>query len=181
MKKEQKHDITGALQKTLGIKNVSAVPRLHKVVINVGMGTFLKASKDYDEIVENIQKITGQKPIVTKAKKAISNFKLRIGMAIGVKVTLRGKRMHDFVDKLVKIVFPRIRDFRGLSTKAFDAKGNYTAGLREIIVFPEVNPDNLNKLHGLEITIVTTAKNNEECRALLTEIGFPFKKEESSK
>ncbi len=164
-------------QEKLGIKNLWASPRVTKIVVNVGMGTFLKTSKDYDEIVDNITAITGQKPVVTKAKKAISNFKLRIGMPVGVKVTLRGRRMEDFLDKLVKVIFPRIRDFRGLSVKAFDGKGSYTVGLREIIVFPEVNPDNMNKIHGLEITVVTTAADKDQCRTLLTEYGFPFKKD----
>lgn len=170
--------IAQKVQQSLGIKNMLAVPRVLKVVLNVGMGTFLKTSKDYNEIVENVKKLSAQQPIVTKSKQAISNFKLRENTPIGVKVTLRGKRMHAFLEKLVKVVFPRIRDFRGLSRKAFDKTGNYTIGMKEVLVFPEVNPDDINKTHGLEITIVTTAKNPEECYKLLKEFGFPFKKEE---
>ncbi len=173
-------NIADRLQKKLGIKNQYAVPRVDKVILNVGMGTFLRNSKDYSEIVENVRKLSGQHPIVTISKKAISNFKLRENTPIGVKVTLRGKRMYEFLDKLVKIVFPRIRDFRGLPPKAFDKTGNYTIGLKEVVVFPEVNPDDLNKIHGLEITIVTTAKDAAEGYKLLQEFGFPFKKDERS-
>lgn len=170
--------IAKKIQQELKISNIHAVPRIEKVVVNVGIGTFLKTSKDYSEIVDNVKRITGQHPIVTKAKKAISNFKLREDMPVGIKVTIRGKRMYDFIEKLTKMIFPRIRDFRGLSKKSIDERGNYTIGLREVIVFPEVNPDDINKIHGMEITIVTTAKTKEEGYVLLKELGFPFKKEE---
>lgn len=171
-------DIANKVQQALHISNIYAIPRIEKVVINVGMGTYLRTSKDYSDIVENIKKISGQQPIVTFAKKSISNFKLREKTPIGVKVTLRGKRMYNFIDKLVKMILPRIRDFRGLSKKSFDPRGNYTIGLREVLVFPEVNPDDVNKIHGLEITITTTAQKKEEGYVLLKEFGFPFKKDE---
>lgn len=168
--------LTSKIQETLGLKNVMSVPRVKKIVINIGIGTFLKTSKDYNEIVENVKKLTGQQPVITKAKKAISNFKLREGMPVGIKVTLRGKRMEDFLEKMIKIVLPRIRDFRGLSKKAFDPQGNYSIGIKEVTVFPEVNPDDLNKIHGLEISVVTSAINPEGGFALLSTLGFPFKK-----
>ena len=171
-------DISTKVQQALHINNVHAIPHIEKVVINVGIGTYLRTSKDYSDIVENIRKISGQQPIVTQSKKSISNFKLREKTPIGVKVTIRGKRMYDFIDKLVKIILPRIRDFRGIPKKSFDANGNYTIGLREVLVFPEVNPDDISKIHGLEITIATTAKTKEEGYALLKEFGFPFKKDE---
>jgi large subunit ribosomal protein L5 len=172
---EFQKNILPNLQKKLGIKNKMAVPRLKKVSINVGIGKYLEGSKDYSQVVKNIQEITGQKPVVTKAKKAISNFKVREGMPVGIMVTLRGRRMYDFINKLVNIVFPRVRDFRGISKKSFDGKGNYSVGLKEYTVFPEINPDDIVKMHGLEISIATTGKNNEEAYTLLKEIGFPFK------
>ena len=174
-------DVSQQVQKNLGIKNTMAVPRFRKVVINVGIGSILKSSKDYSDIVENVKRLSGQQPVVTKAKKAVSNFKIREGMPVGIKVTLRGKRMEDFLEKLVKVVFPRVRDFRGLSTKGIDPHGNYTVGMKEVLVFPEVNPDDVSNVHGLEVTVVTTAKNKEEGYALLKEFGFPFKKDKSEK
>lgn len=165
------------VQKDLGIENVMAIPRFQKVVINVGIGSMLKNSKDYSDVLENVKLLAGQQPVVTKAKKAVSNFKLRQGMPVGIKVTLRGPRMYDFLEKMVRVIFPRIRDFRGLSPKAFDPQGNYTVGLKEVLVFPEVNPDDVSNVHGLEITVVTSAKSKEEGYALLKEFGFPFKKE----
>ncbi len=168
--------ISGLMQKT-GVSNVNACPRFVKATINVGMGTFLRTTKDYGEILENVKKITGQKPVVTIAKKAISNFKLREGMPVGLKVTLRGKRMTDFIDKLVKVVFPRMRDFRGFSKNGFDVQGNYTVGIKEVTVFPEVNPDDLNKVHGIEISLTTTAWDKDSGIALLESYGWPFKKD----
>lgn len=169
-------DIRPQVQKAGDIKNVMAVPKLEKIVINVGIGTYTKQHKKFDDVVANISQITGQKPIVQNARKAISNFKLRIGMPVGVKVTLRGKNMYNFMHKLVNIVFPRIRDFRGFSPRAFDGQGNYSVGLNDFTIFPEINPDDTVHNHGLEINIVTTAKNDEEGKLLLDAFNFPFKK-----
>jgi large subunit ribosomal protein L5 len=170
-------EIVPALMKELGIKNRMATPRMTKVTINVGIGSYTKnQSKDYSHIVDNITAITGQKPVIIKAKKAISNFKLRENDPVGVKVTMRGKRMYDFVNKLVNIVFPRVRDFRGISPKAFDKRGNYALGFNEHLVFPEIIADDLTKIHGLQININTSAKNNEHAFALLKALGLPFKK-----
>lgn len=169
-------EVIPALQKELGIKNPMAVPRILKVKLNVGIGTLTKNTKDYSDVVNNVTKISGQKPVVTNAKIAISNFKLREGMPTGVTVTLRGKNMYEFIYRLVNIVFPRVRDFRGISPKSFDGQGNYSIGFKEAIVFPEINPDDVLNSHGIQITIATTAKNDEEGMALLTKIGFPFKK-----
>jgi large subunit ribosomal protein L5 len=172
-----KSKITPALQKELGIKNIMAVPRLKAVKVNVGIGSITRNTKDFSDVIENLAKITGQKSVITKAKIAISNFKLREGMPVGLVTTLRGKNMYEFIYRLVNVALPRVRDFRGLSPKAFDGKGNYNIGLKEALVFPEINPDNVLNVHGLQVTIVTTAKNDEEGLALLRQIGFPFKKE----
>lgn len=169
-------EVIPALQKELGIKNKMAVPRLDKVKLNVGIGTITKNTKDFSDVVSNVAKITGQKPVVTNAKMAISNFKLRKGMPTGITVTLRGKRMYEFIYRLVNIVLPRVRDFRGLNPKSFDGHGNYSVGFKEALVFPEINPDDVLNVHGIQVTVATTAKNDEEGRALLTQIGFPFKK-----
>ncbi|MBU0577600.1 50S ribosomal protein L5 [Patescibacteria group bacterium] len=163
------------LQKELNIKNVLAVPRIKKVQVNVGIGTLTKNTKDFSDVIENIAKITGQKPVITKAKLAISNFKLRKDMPVGITVTLRGKAMYEFIYRLVNIAIPRIRDFRGLNPKAFDGKGNFSIGFKESLVFPEINPDDVLNVHGLQITVVTTAKDDREGLALLKQIGFPFK------
>lgn len=168
-------NIAPALQQELGIKNVYAVPRLEKVKINIGLGPFLAAKKDYSEILDNVAAITGQRPVVTKARKSISNFKIREDMPVGVSVTLRGNRMYDFVNKLVNITFPRVRDFRGINKKGFDGRGNYSVGIAENIVFPEINPDAVDKIHGMQITVTTTARDNEEGYQLLKAMGFPFK------
>ena len=170
-------EVIPALQKDLGIKNRMAVPRISKVKLNVGIGTLTKNTKDYSDVIANVSKISGQKPVVTKAKMAISNFKLREGMPTGITVTLRGKKMYEFIYRLVNIVFPRVRDFRGLKLKSFDGQGNYSVGFKEALVFPEINPDDVLNIHGIQVTVNTTAKNDEEGRALLTQIGFPFKKE----
>jgi len=154
-----------------------AVPRLLFVKVNVGIGSLTKNTKDFSDVTNNVALITGQKPVVTKSRLAISNFKLRAGMPVGVTVTLRGEKMYDFLDRLVNIVFPRIRDFRGLSIKSFDGKGNYSVGFKEAIVFPEVNPDDVSHVHGLQVTVATTAHNNEQGIALFRAMGFPFKKE----
>lgn len=172
-----KSELAPALKKELGLKNIFAAPRIQMVKVNVGIGTLSKTTKDFSEVISNVTKITGQKPVITKAKMAVSNFKLREGMPTGITVTLRGKRAYDLVERLVNIVLPRVRDFRGLSAKAFDGHGNYSVGFKEALVFPEVNPDDVTNVHGIQVTIVTTAKNNEEGIALLKKIGFPFKKE----
>jgi large subunit ribosomal protein L5 len=172
-----KKEIRPSLQKELELDNIMAVPKLDKVVINIGIG---KATQDkqWIELSKSIlERITGQKPVSTKAKKSISNFKVREGMVVGTKVTLRGERMYDFLYKLVNSSIPRFRDFYGLEIKkGFDGNGNYTLGLKEHIVFPEIGMDDVEKIHGLEITVVTSAKNNQQALALLRAVGFPFKK-----
>lgn len=172
-----KTEVIPAVKKELNLKNDYSVPRIVKVKVDVGIGTLGKQTKDFSEVIENVAKISGQKPVITKAKKAISNFKLRQGMPVGITTTLRGRRAYDLVDRLVSIVLPRVRDFRGLSTKAFDGKGNYTVGFKEAIVFPEISPDDVTNVHGIQITIITTAEDNKGGLALLRQIGFPFKKE----
>ena len=152
------------------------VPKLVKIVINLGVGDAIANPKALDDAVAELTAIAGQKPIVTKAKKSIANFKLREGMPIGCKVDLRGERMYDFLDKLVNISLPRVRDFRGVSTSAFDGRGNYTLGIKEQIIFPEISYDKVTKVRGMDIVIVTTANTDEEARALLTELGMPFAK-----
>jgi len=178
LKERFKKEIAHYLKEKLGVKNVNAVPTLKKVTVNAGLGNFYTSgTKDFSEFADNIKAITGQKPVITKSKKAISNFKIRIGMPNGIMVTLRGERMWDFINKLVNVVMPRIRDFRGISKKAFDGKGNYSFGIKEHLVFPEINPDDIVKIHGLQVCILTSAKNNDEGLALLTALGFPFKKD----
>ena len=177
LKEHYTKNLVPKLKEELKIKNLWAVPRLEKVKINVGLGPFIAAKKDYSEVIDNIAAICGQRPIVNKAKKAISNFKIRKGLPVGISVTLRGEKMYDFVSKLVNVTLPRIRDFRGISLKAFDGHGNYSMGITENTVFPEINPDNIDKIYGLEITICTTAKNNEVGTILLKALGFPFQKE----
>ena len=170
-------EIAPKLQKELGMKNVNQVPKVRKITLNVGIGSIIQSKgKDFSNIIENITKVAGQKPIVTKAKKAISNFKLREDNPVGVTVTLRGKRMYDFLGKLINVTLPRVRDFRRLSPKAFDGNGNYSLGFKEHIVFPEIDADDVLHLHGVQITINTSAKSDEEGRALLKAFNFPFKK-----
>jgi large subunit ribosomal protein L5 len=166
-----------ALLKSLNLTNVMQVPRVEKVVVNIGMGEAMDNAKALDAAVGDLTQITGQKPVVTKARKSIANFKLREGRAIGVKVTLRGERMWSFLDRLMNIALPRVRDFRGISPNAFDGRGNYTLGLREQLVFPEIDYDKIDKLRGLEVTIVTTGRNDDEGRELLQILGMPFRKE----
>ena len=174
---QYKKKIKPALQKELGLKNIMAVPKVDKVVINIGLGKAVQ-DKQWLEIANSIlERITGQKPVNTKARKSISNFKIRAGMVVGSKVTLRGQRMYEFIDRLVNATIPRFRDFYGLDPKkGFDKQGNYTMGLKEHIVFPEIGMDDVEKVHGLELTIATTAKNKKEALALLVALGFPFKK-----
>lgn len=167
------------LQKELKLDNIYAVPRIQKIKINVGIGSYITKNKDFAVIIDNIAKITGQKPVVTKSKKAISNFKLREGVPNGVCLTLRGAKMMDFLNKLINVVFPRIRDFRGLSEKSFDGHGSYSLGIKEHNAFPEIKVEDLSKNHGIQITIVTTSKEDNSARLLLSKLGFPFKKNES--
>ncbi len=156
--------------------SVMEIPKLEKIVINMGCGDAVSNSKVLDDAVEELKTITGQKPVVTKAKKSIANFKLREGMPIGCKVTLRGEKMYEFLDKLVSISLPRVRDFHGVSTSAFDGRGNYTLGVKEQLIFPEINFDKVKKVRGMDIVVVTTAKTDEEARLLLSGLGMPFKK-----
>ena len=180
-KKHYRQTVIPKVQKELSISNANAAPRLKAIHVNVGIGTYLKTHKDFVPLVENIARITGQKPVVTKARMAISNFKLRQFQPNGITVTLRGQRMYDFVNKLVNIVLPRVRDFRGIPTKAFDKNSNYSLGITEHTVFPEVRLDDELKPFGLQVTIVTTAKKKEEGEALLRALGFPFIKEKPKK
>lgn len=177
LKERYDKEIVPALMKSLNLDNIMRVPRIQKVVVNVGVGEALENPKALDAVVGDLTVITGQKPVVQKARKSIANFKLREGRAIGVKVTLRGERMWSFLDRLMNIALPRVRDFRGISPNAFDGRGNYTLGLREQLVFPEIDYDKIDKLRGLEITIVTTAQNDDESRQMLTMLGMPFRKE----
>lgn len=177
LQERYKNEIAPALMKTLNLSNTMQVPRIKKVVVNIGVGEALDNAKALDAAVEDLTQITGQKPIITKARKSIANFKLREGRAIGVKVSLRGERMWSFLDRLMNVALPRVRDFRGVTADAFDGRGNYTLGLREQLVFPEISYDKIDKLRGLEISIVTTARTDDEGRQLLRMLGMPFKKE----
>ena len=168
-------EIAPALEKELQLKNPMAVPRLHKIVVNMGVGEATQNAKILDPAVVELGQVTGQKPVVTKAKKSIAAFKVREGMPIGAMVTLRGDRMYEFFDRLVNIVLPRVRDFRGVSTKSFDGRGNYTLGLRDQLIFPEIDYAKVDKLKGMNVTIVTTAKNDNDARALLRSFGMPFR------
>lgn len=169
-------EIRGNLMKQFNYSSVMEAPKLVKIVVNMGVGDAIGNPKALEEAVEELTAITGQKPVITKAKKSIANFKLREGMQIGCKVTLRGERMYDFFDKLVTVSLPRVRDFRGVSRTAFDGRGNYTLGVREQLIFPEINYDKVAIVRGMDIVIVTTAKTNEEAYALLEQLGMPFTK-----
>ena len=171
-----KKTILPKIQKELGLKNVMAVPQLEKIVVNVGIGTRLKTSKDFSDIVENIAAITGQKPVVQKSKKSISNFKLRQGIPNGLTTTLRRKKMWDFLNRLINVAIPRIRDFQGLNEKCFDGQGNVSIGIKDCSIFPEVKIEDLTKIHGLSITIVSTTKDDSTAKMLLKQLNFPFKK-----
>jgi large subunit ribosomal protein L5 len=170
-----RQQVVPALRKELGYENVMQVPRLEKIVVNVGVGEALQNAKALDATVQDVMIITGQKPIITRARRSIASFKLREGNPIGVKVTLRGDRMWDFLDRLVSIALPRQRDFRGISPDAFDGRGNYSLGLREQLAFPEINYDKIDRIRGLEIQIVTTARTDEEGYLLLRHLGMPFR------
>lgn len=171
-----KKEVVPALQKELGYKNVMQVPKVTKVVVNAGIGRFIKEANFIENVEKTLTKITGQKPIRTKAKKSISNFKIREGQEIGVMATLRGPRMYQFLEKLINVTFPRVRDFHGISDKGFDRQGNYTIGFKENVAFPEVKMEEIEKIHGLQLIINTTAKNKEAGKALLKQLGFPFTK-----
>lgn len=174
LKEFYREHVLPTLQKELGYQNVMQVPRLNKIVVNVGLGEALQNAKALDAAVRDIAIITGQKPIVTRARKSIASFKLREGNAVGVKVTLRGSRMWDFLDRLCNIALPRQRDFRGISPDSFDGRGNYSLGLREQLIFPEIDYDSIDKIRGFEVTIVTTAQTDEEGYQLLRHLGMPF-------
>lgn len=175
LKDKYKSDIIPAMMQKFGYKNIMQAPKLEKVIVNMGLGEAIQNSKIIDAAVNDIMIITGQKPVTTKAKKSIAAFKLRAGMTVGAKVTLRGERMFDFVDKLFNIALPRVRDFRGVSPKSFDGRGNFSMGVREQLMFPEVDYDKIDKIRGMDIIFVTTAKTDEEARELLRLMGMPFK------
>ena len=174
LKEKYRKEVIPAMQQKFNYKNIMEVPRLDKIVVNIGVGEAIGNPKAMDGAVSDLTKITGQKPIITKAKKSVAAFKVRTGMSIGVKVTLRADRMHDFTDKLFNIALPRVRDFRGVSDKSFDGRGNYSIGLREQLMFPEIDYDKIDKLRGMDIVFVTTAKTDEEAKALLSFLGMPF-------
>lgn len=176
MKDRYLNEITPALMQKFNYTTVMQVPKVEKVVINMGVGEAVGNSKILDVAVDELQRIAGQKPVITRAKKSIAGFKLREGMPIGAKVTLRGERMFHFLDKLFNVALPRVRDFRGVSNKAFDGRGNYTLGLKEQLIFPEIEYDKVDKIRGMDIVIVTTARSDEEARELLTQLGMPFVK-----
>jgi large subunit ribosomal protein L5 len=177
LKEQYQTEMVPALQEALNLQNVMQVPQIKKVVINIGMGEALDNPKALDAAVSDLSQITGQKPVITKARVSIANFKLREGRSIGVKVTLRGERMWSFLDRLLNIVLPRVRDFRGVPRDAFDGRGNYTLGLREQLIFPEIEYDKIDKIRGMEITIVTSATNDEQAASLLEMLGMPFRKD----
>jgi large subunit ribosomal protein L5 len=175
LKERYQKDVAPAIAKEFGITNPMAIPRVQKVVLNMGMGEAIANAKILDTAADELRAITGQKPVITKAKKSIASFKLRQGMPIGVMVTLRGDRMYEFLDRLVSIALPRVRDFRGVSPKAFDGRGNYTIGVREQLIFPEIDFNKVDKLRGMNISIITSARDDEQARALLKGLGMPFR------
>ena len=176
LQEKYNNEVVPQLMKQFEYKSIMEVPKIEKIVVNIGVGDAITNSKLLDEAVEELAAITGQAPVVTKAKKSIANFKLREGMPIGCKVTLRSEKMYEFMDKLVNISLPRVRDFRGVSDTSFDGRGNYTLGVKEQIIFPEIDFDKVNRSRGMDVVIVTTAKTNEESKALLQAMGMPFKK-----
>jgi large subunit ribosomal protein L5 len=177
LKEKYQAEVVSALMEDMKFDTVMQVPRVQKVVLNIGVGEAIDNAKALDAAVEDITKMTGQKPIITRAKKSIANFKLREGKAIGTKVTLRGERMWSFLDRLMNVVLPRVRDFRGVNPNSFDGRGNFTLGFHEQLVFPEIEFDQIDKVRGFEVTIVTSAENDEQGRALLSKLGMPFKSE----
>jgi large subunit ribosomal protein L5 len=174
LRQTYKDDIVPELMKKFGYKNVSQVPRMDKIVINMGLGDIKDNPKDLDSAVNDLAIISGQKPIVTQARKSVANFRLREGMNVGAKVTLRGKRMYEFADRLMNVALPRVRDFRGLSGKSFDGRGNFALGIREQLIFPEIDYDKIDKIRGMDIVFVTTAHTDEEAREMLSLFGMPF-------
>ncbi|HAA08696.1 MAG: 50S ribosomal protein L5 [Syntrophomonadaceae bacterium] len=172
---QYKNEITPKMMEKFQYKNVMQVPRIDRVVVNIGVGEAIQNPKALDGAINDLQLITGQRPVVTKAKKSIAGFKLREGMSIGCKVTLRGERMYEFLDRLINLALPRVRDFRGVSPDAFDGRGNYSLGIKEQTIFPEIDYDKIDKIRGLEVNIVTTAKTDEEARELLRAMGMPFR------
>ena len=176
LKERYKQEVVPALQKDFNYSNPMQVPTVNKVVVNIGMGEVIQNAKAMDAAVSDLATITGQRPVITRAKRSVATFKLREGMQIGCMVTLRGERMYQFLDKLMNVALPRLRDFHGVSPEAFDGRGNYTLGLREQLVFPEIDYDKIDKVRGMEVSIVTTARTDEEGRRLLTLMGMPFKK-----
>jgi large subunit ribosomal protein L5 len=175
LKERYQKEVAPAIAKEFGIENPMAVPRLTKIVLNMGMGEAVANAKILDTAVEELRAIAGQKPVITKAKKSIASFKLRQGMPIGVMVTLRGEHMYEFFDRLVSVALPRVRDFRGVSPKAFDGRGNYTVGIREQLIFPEIDFNKVDKMRGLNISIVTSARDDDQARTLLKALGMPFR------
>jgi large subunit ribosomal protein L5 len=180
LKEQYKKEIIPKIMKESNYRNIMEVPKLTKITVNMGVGSALQNIKELESAADDLAKITGQKPVITKAKKSIAGFKLREGSPIGCMVTLRGNRMYEFLDRLLSIAIPRVRDFRGLSKKSFDGCGNYTIGIKEQLIFPEVSYDNILSVKGMNITINTTAKSDKEALSLLEKFGFPFKKQESS-
>jgi len=176
MQKKYREDIVPAMMKTFNYANVMQVPRLEKIVINMGLGEALVNARVLDKSMEELSQVTGQTPVLTRARKSIANFKLREGNPIGCRVTLRRQRMYEFFDRFLNVALPRVRDFKGTSPKAFDGRGNYTVGVREQLIFPEINYDNVEQVQGMNITIVTSAKTDEEAKELLTLLGVPFRK-----
>ena len=176
LKAKYENEIRPALIEKFNYSSVMQAPKIDKIVLNMGVGDATTNSKNLDEAVEELDLISGQKPLITKAKKSIAGFRLREGMSIGAKVTLRGERMYDFLDKLVNVALPRVRDFHGVSNKAFDGRGNYTLGIHEQLIFPEIDYDKVNRVRGLDVVIVTTAQTDEESRELLAQLGMPFAK-----
>jgi large subunit ribosomal protein L5 len=176
LREQYRSTVAPTLMKEFEYHNVMQVPRLHKIVVNVGIGEATQNAKALDNAVNDIAQITGQKPIVTRAKKSIAAFRVRTGMPVGVTVTLRGERMYEFLDRLINAALPRLRDFRGVSTRSFDGRGNYTLGLREQLLFPEIDYDKIDKIRGLEVTIVTSARTDQEARRLLELFGMPFQR-----
>ncbi|SES20260.1 LSU ribosomal protein L5P [Gracilibacillus ureilyticus] len=176
LKAKYNKEIVSSLVEKFNYKSVMEVPKVEKIVINMGVGDAVQNSKALDSAVEELAQISGQQPVITKAKKSIAGFRLREGMPIGAKVTLRGERMYDFLQKLIDVSLPRVRDFRGISKKAFDGRGNYTLGVKEQLIFPEINYDQVSKVRGMDIVIVTTANSDEEAAELLTQLGMPFQK-----
>ena len=174
LKEKYNQEVSKALMEKFGYKNVMQLPKLEKIVLNMGLGEAIANSKAMDNAVEDMTIIVGQKPVITRAKKSIAGFKLREGMPIGVKVTLRGERMYEFLDRLISIALPRMRDFRGINPKSFDGRGNYTMGIKEQLIFPEIEYDKVDKIRGMDITVVTSAPTDEEAFELLKQIGMPF-------